>query len=74
MFKKCFLYIIKCIKWIANLTESMDFDGLKVDSCGNQRDMTKWAAEFAKPGRHPLMVVRRTSDGTSNLPLMHCIC
>ena len=40
----------------ANLTESLKFDGLKVDSCGNQRDMTQWAAEFAKPGNHDLMV------------------
>ena len=40
----------------ANLTESLNFDGLKIDSCGNQRDMSKWAALFAQPGRHDLMV------------------
>eukprot|EP01045_Picozoa_sp_COSAG04_P007551 COSAG04_NODE_397_length_14976_cov_7.007663_8_plen_278_part_00 len=40
----------------ANLTESLNFDGLKIDSCGNQRDMSRWAALFAKPGRHDLMV------------------
>ena len=40
----------------ANLTESLNFDGLKIDSCGNQRDMSKWAALFAKPDRHDLMV------------------
>jgi hypothetical protein len=26
------------------------------DSCGNQRDMSEWAAQFAKPGNHDLMV------------------
>ena len=36
----------------ANLTESLSFDGLKIDSCGNQRNMTEWAVEFAKPGMH----------------------
>jgi len=36
----------------ANLTESLSFDSLKIDSCGNQRNMTEWAVEFAKPGMH----------------------
>ena len=40
----------------ANLTQSLMFDGVKIDSCGNQRDMTEWASEFAKPGNHPLLV------------------
>ena len=32
----------------ANLTVALDFDGVKIDSCGNQRDMTEWAAAFAQ--------------------------
>ena len=40
----------------ANLTESLGFDGYKIDSCGNQRDMDRWASEFSKPGRHDIMV------------------
>ena len=42
----------------ANLTMSLGFDGVKIDSCGNQRDMTEWAAEFAGPawGNRKLLV------------------
>ena len=42
----------------ANLTMSLGFDGVKIDSCGNQRDMAEWAAEFAQPawGNRELLV------------------
>jgi len=32
-------------------TASQHFDGVKIDSCGNQRDMAEWAAEFAANNR-----------------------
>ena len=33
------------------LIATTGFDGVKIDSCGNQRDMTEWAAEFAELAR-----------------------
>jgi hypothetical protein len=41
---------------LPTLTSPCPSDALKIDSCGNQRDMAEWAHEFAKPGNHPLMV------------------
>ena len=39
----------------AHLAEALGFDSLKIDSCGNQRDMAEWASLFAKEAR-PLLV------------------
>ena len=37
--------------WGANLAMALNFDGVKVDSCGSQRDVAEWAAEFSKLAR-----------------------
>jgi len=45
----------------ANLTIGLDFDSVKIDSCGNQRDMTEWAREFEASGR--TMMVENCGNG-----------
>jgi alpha-galactosidase len=39
----------------AHLSEALGFDAIKIDSCGNQRNMTEWASLFAKED-HPMLV------------------
>jgi hypothetical protein len=39
----------------AHLSEVLGFDSIKIDSCGNQRNMTEWASLFAKED-HPMLV------------------
>merc|ERR1719149_14237 len=36
----------------ANLTVKLGYDSVKIDSCGNQRDMTEWVREFEASGRN----------------------
>jgi len=35
----------------ANLTVKLGYDSVKIDSCGNQRDMTEWLREFESLGK-----------------------
>jgi hypothetical protein len=39
----------------AHLTEELGWDGIKIDSCGNQRNMTEWALRFEVEGRDLLV-------------------
>eukprot|EP00036_Acanthoecidae_sp_10tr_P014824 CAMPEP_0206293884 /NCGR_PEP_ID=MMETSP0106_2-20121207/4365_1 /ASSEMBLY_ACC=CAM_ASM_000206 /TAXON_ID=81532 /ORGANISM="Acanthoeca-like sp., Strain 10tr" /LENGTH=441 /DNA_ID=CAMNT_0053724489 /DNA_START=8 /DNA_END=1333 /DNA_ORIENTATION=+ len=39
----------------AKLTEELGWGGIKIDSCGDQRDMAEWAEQFAANGRDLLV-------------------
>eukprot|EP00035_Acanthoeca_spectabilis_P008907 m.160027 g.160027 ORF g.160027 m.160027 type:complete len:448 (+) comp14544_c0_seq6:62-1405(+) len=39
----------------ASLAEHLGWGGIKIDSCGNQRDMAVWAAQFTLDGRNLLV-------------------
>ena len=45
---------------ICRLVQRLGFSGLKVDSCGNQRNMSEWAALSAPPAR-PSVCARRST-------------
>eukprot|EP00039_Didymoeca_costata_P022444 m.4521 g.4521 ORF g.4521 m.4521 type:complete len:433 (+) comp3005_c0_seq1:149-1447(+) len=39
----------------AHLVEMLGYDGIKIDSCGDQRNMTLWASLFTREGRDLLV-------------------
>ena len=47
----------------ARFTADRHFDGVKIDSCGNQRDMATWAADFHANNR--TLLVESCGNGPS---------
>jgi alpha-galactosidase len=59
-----------------NLTFVLGYDSVKIDSCGNQRDMTEWVREFEASGRTPMLsrvVMARRDLSRSMIRLRHLL-